>query len=573
LKSKKINKSSGVFEPLLFSMSYLGKKKKTIYLLILAAMITTATRLYVPVIIGNIVNAIQSGIYSELDYFIELILLMAVISSLATFVVNFGSQYSSQHYAYNLRKKVVDSLTMKEIPFFQGSTSGDLLSRTTMDVQATTNFLMNTLSMLIPTLMMIAFAFIYLLFLSYIYAIFFIATVPALISIGVIFQRKQRPHWRKIRGLYGEMNEKLQEDIAGQRTVRTYSLENEQIGKFMDVTGNYYGEYMDVAYLRGFYNNIMPFIISVAATGVIIYGGYVSVITGVEVGNLVAAVNIFNLVTMPVTSLGRLIVFSENARASIGRIKEVLDPSHNEDLHTRGTFPSENSIEFHDVSVTRGESEIIKGVSSKFSAGSFVCITGETGTGKSTLVNLIPALDKPTSGYVSIGGTNVRDIPLETLRRNVSIVPQEINILSGTISENITFGRPGINQAQVEKSARIAMLDDFIRTLPEKYDTMIGERGITLSGGQKQRLAIARALVTEPSVLILDDVTSSVDPETELNIFREIGKNITNITVVLVSLRYSALKYAMESYILVEGSLNRLEAEEAMSLFSVGDEQ
>ncbi len=571
MNNKKINKNSGVFEPLLFSMKYLGRKRNAIYFIIFAAIITTATRLYVPVVIGRIVNSIQEKNFNVLSYYIELILILAVISSIATFIVNFGAQYASQHYAYNLRRKVVDSLTKKDISFFHGSTSGDLLSKTTMDIDATRNFLMNTLSQLIPTIMMIIFGFVYMLYLNYVFAIFFISTIPFLIYIGMIFQRKQRVHWKEIRELYGEMNERLQEDIAGQRTVRTYSLEDSQIEKFQDVTGSYYGEYMDVAYLRGFYNNIMPFIISVAATGVIIYGGYVSVITGVEVGNLVAAVNIFNLVTFPVSFLGRLIVFSENARAGIVRINTILSTDHDEDLVSKGNFPKNNGIQFHDVSVTKGKREILKNVNMNIEPGSFVCITGETGTGKSTLVNLIPVLEKCTSGYVSVGGVDVKDIPLETLRKNVAIVPQEINILSGTIADNIRFGRSGIGEEMVIRAAKIAKIDDFVSGLPGKYETLIGERGITLSGGQKQRLAIARAVVSEPSILILDDVTSSVDPETELKIFREIGKNIENITVVLVSLRYSAMKYSGERYILNNNTIQKLDEIESMNLFSGGE--
>ena len=374
-----------------------------------------------------------------------------------------------------------------------------------------------------------------------------------------------------IRKQYGEMTERLQEDINGQRTVRTYSLEDSQIAKFQDTTDSYFNEYMEIAHLRGFYNNLMPFIISLAATGVILYGGYTSIIARSQVGNLVAAVNIFNLVTMPISFLGRLIVWSENARAGIGRINEVLKDDMDEELTTSGNFPGENDVELRNIKIIKGKKEIISNLNMKIPRGGFVCITGETGCGKSSIVNLIPRLEEPTAGEVFIGGIDVREIPLDTLRKNVSIVPQEINLLSGTIEENIIFGRSAISHEAVIKAAKIARIDDFIDSLEDGYETLIGERGLTLSGGQRQRMAIARAIVTTPSILILDDVTSSVDPETELNIFSEIVKNVKGITVILVSLRYSAMKYSNETYIIKDGQAEILEDLESLDIFGYGD--
>ncbi|MGP6240398.1 ABC transporter ATP-binding protein [Cuniculiplasma sp. SKW4] len=568
-----LKKVTGVLQPLLFSLKYLKGKRWIIYVLIITAAISTATRLYVPILIGFIIDSLETKAFGSILPAIELIMLLAVVSAGSTFITNFGSQYSSQIYAYNLRKKLVGSLTRKKVNFFQGNTSGDLLSRTTMDVDATRNFLMNTLSQLIPTVMIIIFAIVYLFFLNPVYSLFFLLTVPVLVYIGIIFQRKQRKHWMTIRKQYGEMTERLQEDINGQRTVRTYSLEDNQIEKFENITEAYYEQYMDIAHLRGFYNNLMPFIISLAAMGVILYGGYTSIIAKTQVGNLVAAVNIFNLVTMPVSFLGRLIVWSENARAGIGRINEVLKEDMDENLDSDGHFPEDNDVELRNIRIVKGKREIIRNLNMKIPKGGFICITGETGCGKSSIVNLIPRLEEPKEGEVLIGGIDVKEIPLGTLRKNVSIVPQEINLLSGTIEENIIFGRSGIKHEDVVRAAKIAKIDDFIDSLQDGYDTLIGERGLTLSGGQRQRMAIARAIVTKPSILILDDVTSSVDPETELKIFSEIVKNVKGITVILVSLRYSAMKYSKETYIIKDGRAEILEDMESLDIFGYGDSQ
>ncbi len=558
-KKSFLKKIKGVFEPLLFSREYLKNKKWVIYLIIGFAVLSTATRLLVPIIIGAIIDSLELKNFNAIYLEIEYILILAVLSALASFVVNFGAQYSSQIYAYNLRKKVVNSMVKKKTKFFQDKTSGDLLSRTTMDIDASRNFIMNSLSQLIPTILIIIFAVGYLFYINMFYSIFFLATVPVLIFIGIKFQRKQRPHWMKIRDTYGVMTESIQEDITGQRTVRSYLQEEPQIDKFTGITDTYYGEYLEVANLRGFYNNLMPFIISAAATAVIFYGGYTSIVARSEVGGLVAAVNIFTMVTFPVSFLGRLIAFSENARAGIGRIKGVLDRDMDEDVLTGGDFPGSNAISLRNVKYKRGDREILKNVDMEIPSESFVCLTGETGAGKSSLVNLIPRLEDPAEGEILIGGVNVRDIPLSSLRKNIAIVPQEISLLSGTISENIIFGRKNITEEMAKKAAKVARIDDFIEGLPEGYSTIIGERGITLSGGQRQRVALARAIASNPKILILDDATSSVDPETELAIFSRIRKNIAGITVILVSLRYSAMKYASTVYELENGEICELE--------------
>jgi len=564
-KKSFLKKIKGVFEPLLFSREYLKNKKWVIYLIIGFAVLSTATRLLVPIIIGAIIDSLESKNFNAIYLEIEYILLLAVLSAVASFVVNFGAQYSSQIYAYNLRKKVVNSMVKKKTKFFQDKTSGDLLSRTTMDIDASRNFIMNSLSQLIPTILIIIFAVGYLFYINVFYSLFFLATVPILIFIGIKFQRKQRPHWMKIRETYGVMTESIQEDITGQRTVRSYLQEEPQINRFTGITDTYYGEYMEVANLRGFYNNLMPFIISAAATAVIFYGGYTSIIARSDVGGLVAAVNIFTMVTFPVSFLGRLIAFSENARAGIGRIKGVLDRDLDEDVLTDGDFPKGNGISMRNIRYKRGDREILRNIDLEIPPESFVCLTGETGTGKSSLVNLIPRLEDPAEGEIFIGGVNIKDIPLSSLRKNIAIVPQEISLLSGTISENIIFGRKGITEEMAKRAAKIARIDDFIENLPEGYSTIIGERGITLSGGQRQRVALARAIASNPRILILDDATSSVDPETELAIFSSIVKNIEGITVVLVSLRYSAMKYATTVYELEDGEIKQLDSIEELN--------
>ncbi|MHB1471669.1 MAG: ABC transporter ATP-binding protein [Thermoplasmataceae archaeon] len=541
---KKLVRVSDVFQPLLFSRPYLHGKSKYLAVVLAAGFLSTFARLLIPIYIGDAVSSIELRNISGVIGFAFLIIYVSIISGVLNFVVGYGSQYLSQKYAYNLRNNVVNHLVRKKFHYFETKTSGDLLSRCTMDIQATRNFILATLSQLLPTLFMIGIALYLLITLNIYYAMIFLVTVPVLIYLGMVFQKKQRTHWRSIRNYYGSMSEKLQENIVGQRVVRGFSAQNQEEEKFTDTTNDYYGEYMDVAYLRGTYNNLMPLTVSAAASAILIFGGYTDVITGISVGGLVAAINIFSLITAPVSSLGRLIVFSENARAGIGRINEVIGPDDEEYIEKSGGKFPKGSLGFNSVNFSRAGRKILRNINLQINPGEFFGLTGSTGSGKTSMVNLITRYYDPDSGDITIGGVNIKNIPLSLLRTSVRVVPQEISLLSGTIRDNIAFGDREAPIETIKKAASIAMISDFIEGLPDGYETLVGERGITLSGGQRQRVAIARTVVTVPEILILDDATSSVDPETELEIFKNIKREFPEIITVIVTHRESALKFS-----------------------------
>lgn len=558
MEIQKTERNLGIFgflNPLRFGIKFMTGKKWLLWLIMGVSAVSIVTRLLVPIYIGDSVTEVELKNLSLAEHFAILIVVVSVISGVTRFIMNYSSQYLSQQYGYNLRKDLVKHILRKKFSFYERQASGDLLSRLTMDIQASINFILNTLSQLIPTLMLIAVA-LYLLFtLNHVYAIFFLAAVPLIVYLGIVFQKKQRVHWRNIRSDYGRMNEELQENIVGQRVIRGFSAEDQEVGKFTGTTDSYYEEYMDVAQLRGFYNNIMPFVISGAATAVLLYGGYVDLIGARIVGSLVSAINIFTMISMPVGFLGRLIVWSENASAGIERISEVLDPSEEEEVSSGNRIPSGSTLTFSDVSFRRGNRYILRDITFSVRRGEVLGVTGRTAAGKSTMVGLIPRFYEPSSGSITIEGRDITDIRLDELRKKVALVPQEINILSGTVTENIVFGRENLGMERVKWSSRVAQISDFIESLPQGYDSMVGERGITVSGGQKQRIGVARALYGRPEILILDDATSSVDPETELNMLRTIKKELQDISIILVSHRESALRFCDRVIRLENGSL------------------
>ncbi|MCL4314281.1 MAG: ABC transporter ATP-binding protein/permease [Candidatus Thermoplasmatota archaeon] len=568
-----------IFEPLLFSFRFTGNRKRLLYIIFVAALVASVTRLLVPVYIGQSITALEQGKSSLVGFFLVLIITVSVITAVSQFFINYLSQKLAQWYAFNLRTVLLDRLLRKKGTFMDSRTSGDLLSRSTMDIEASRNFILNTASQLISTILLIVIALYLLISINPIFALFFLAAVPLLVRIGMVFQRKQRTHWRKIRMHYGTMNERLQENIVGQRVVRGYNGMQSEFSRFSGTTSDYYDEYMEVAQLRGFYNNLMPFIVGAAATAVILYGGYIDLLTGSTVGGLVAAVNIFIMVSMPVSFLGRIIVFSENARAGIDRIKEVIDSGDEETYDNNGIVPQNYDLVFRDVSFYRGTREVLRSINLRIGFGEKIAITGRLGSGKSTLVSLISRIYDPSSGVITIGGVSITDVPLVTLRKIVALVPQGSNILSGTIFENIAFGRD-VSLDEVQKACKTAQIADFIESLEQKYNTLVGERGITLSGGQKQRLLVARALVGKPKILILDDATSSVDPETELAMLNSISTSLNGVTLIIVSHRPSVLRFSERKVRLENGKIteeeqlprNYVDADNNTKSVATGDE-
>ncbi len=548
---KRLKVVSGPFYPLTFSLSFLRNKKFLIGMIIAMALVSTYARLLVPIYIGDSVTSIEGSDVSSLIHYGYLIIAVSALSGFLQFFINYGSQYTSQSYAYNLRKKLMGNVIRKNSRFFEKQTSGDLLSRLTMDIEATRNFFMITLSQLIPTLFMIGISLYLLYTINPIFSLTFLVTVPVLVYIGMVFQRKQRGHWRSIRSHYGRMNEEIQENIVGQRVVRSYQAEDREYSKFTGTTDAYFAEYNTVAGLRGFYNNLMPLVVSASASVILAAGGYLDFISGAAVGPLVAALNIFSQMSAPVSMLGRMIVFSENASAGIGRMSVILDGSENEDVGESGSSFPEGDLEFRGVDFERDGRRILKDINLRFEKGEFVGITGKTGAGKTTLINLISRFYEPTSGDITVGGEPIDRIPLSTLRNNVSTVYQEISLLSGSLKENINFGG-NYSMNEIREAATMACISDFIDTLPEGYDSIVGERGITLSGGQRQRVAIARALLRRPYILILDDATSSVDADTELRIYRNIRRAMPGSITLVVSHRESALAYS-DRIILISG--------------------
>ncbi|HEX2729496.1 MAG TPA: ABC transporter ATP-binding protein, partial [Rubrobacteraceae bacterium] len=389
-----------------------------------------------------------------------------------------------------------------------------------------------------------------------------LSIVPVIFVLLLRFVRRIGPLFRGVQQTLGRLNSVLQEDLSGLRVIRTFVREDYETERYRAVNDELYGRNIET--VRAFSNNF-PFVFLLANLGtlaIILFGG-LQVIGGVlTIGELVAFNTYLGFLLFPIFTIGFLAAGISRAGASSQRIFEVLDaPLEVQDAPDAVPLPPLSCrVELDDVSFRYpgSEREVLRGVSFVAEPGQTVAILGTTGSGKSTLVNLLPRFYDVTGGSVRLDGHDVRDVTLASLRGQIGIVLQTSLLFSGSVRDNIAYGKPDAAQEEIENAARAARADGFIRRLPEAYDTVIGERGVGLSGGQRQRIAIARALLIDPRLLILDDSTSAVDAETEAAIQESLDRLMRDSrrTVFVIAQRISTVRDADLILILDDGGIS-----------------
>lgn len=537
---------------------WLARHLKRYWWTLLAISVTSLAsvelRVYVPVLIGRAVNSLITPEKGALLKDTTLIVAVSLVSSVLQFFTTYGGQWLAQKVVYNIRKELFDSIEHKKLEYYDRSSTGDLMTRCTMDVEAIRRLVGFAGPQFVTNMFLIIVAGYSLFALGAVYGYTFLATVPFLVVLTVVFGFKQEGHWKKIREKYGRMTRTLQQNIVGHRTVRAYAAEERQIEQFREETSDYLDSYRQVSLLRGVYNPLLSLTVSLAAGSLLIFGGHEVIAGNLALGSLVASVNIFGLLLNPVRFLGQFVIFYENGMAGSSRILEVMfEPAENP---SDGGLSAENikgEIHFDRVSVVRKGGKVLEDINLRIQEGEVIGVVGATGSGKSTLVNLIPRFYEPTSGKIFLDGHELHEYSLVSLRKAIGFVSQDPFLFSGTIAENIAFGASKPSHEEIAEAARLAQLSSFIERLPEGYQTRVGERGITLSGGQRQRVAIARALLTNPRILILDDPVSSLDVNTEKELMVALKRVIKGRTVIMISHRLSILRLASRIVVLSKG--------------------
>jgi ATP-binding cassette subfamily B protein len=461
----------------------------------------------------------------------------------------------SRELEYELRNDVFRHLTRLEAAYYHRHRIGDLMSRATNDLSAVRMVLGPGIMYTASTLATFVAAVVLMLKISPL--LLGLSLLPLLLVSWIVRHFGRRIHDRseEAQAELANMNTVVQESLSGIRVVRAYAQEAHEQRRFAQANDAYLARNRSLTTLSGALYPAIQLLMGLGAVAVLWLGGRLVVRGGITLGEFVAFTTYLAMLHWPMIAFGWVVNMFERGEASMGRIGEILDAPigiRDESAEAAGA-PVRGEIEFRGLGLSYDGRSVLVDIDLRVPAGAMVAIVGPTGAGKSTLVSLLPRLVDPPPGTLFLDGRDVRTLPLDTLRGVVGFVPQEPFLFSTTVRDNIALGVAGAADEQVEAAAEVSQLARDVRDFPHGYDTAVGERGITLSGGQKQRTALARAVITDPRVLVLDDAFSSVDTETEERILRGLRSYAAGRTTFLVSHRISTVKDADIIVVLRDG--------------------
>ena len=458
---------------------------------------------------------------------------------------------------YLLREDLYAKLLTLDRPYYSSWRTGDILSRLANDLTNVRMLLGFGFLSMVNTVVLYAAAIFLLTRISPFLTICAIAPFPVMILIVKRISASMFRRSKRMQEALSRLTVRVEENISAAAVVKAYCREEGEVESFREACGGYLDASMGVARLRGF---MLPVMAATGALGtlVVLFVGGEQVIRGeLTLGGFVAFNGYLAMLVWPTIMFGWILNLMQRGAASMARLGEILNagPQVVEPSHPVVPAGIGGNIEFRNLTFAYGEVQMLKGISLEIPRGSRLGIVGMVGSGKSTLVRLIPRLFPVADGSLFIDGTDLNQLPLRTLRDAIGFVPQESFLFSRSIGDNIAFGKHGATREEVERAAKIAGLSGDIARFPKGFDTLVGERGVTLSGGQKQRVAIARALIKEPRILILDDPLSAVDADTEEEILSALSGYYGDRTVLIVSHRLSPLRGCDRIIVLEEGSI------------------
>ena len=487
------------------------------------------------------------------------IVIFAALRGFFAFLQSFWAEKNSQAVAYDLRNDLYAKIQRLSFSYHDKNQTGQLMIRATDDVEKVRLFIGQGLLQLVGAIILLTGTIIILFSTSVTLAWTAMPILPLALVMFVIFSSLAQPMFRKVQIKLSTLNTILQENLAGMKVIKAFTREREQRARFRSAADTLMDQAISVARLFTF---LFPVIFLIANLGqaAILYVGGRQIITGLlTLGEWQEFSLYLVYLFFPVAQLGFIITQYGQAAASADRIFEILDTKSDiaEKVDAIDLPSVRGDVKFENVTFRYfgGGEPVLKDVTFEAEPGQRVALLGATGSGKSTIINLLPRFYDPSQGRITIDGHDLRDLKLDSLRRQIGIVLQETTLFSGTIRENIAFGRPDAREEDIMAAARAAQAHDFIMTFPEGYDTHVGERGTTLSGGQKQRIAIARALLLDPHILILDDSTSSVDLTTESLIQEALDRLMEGRTSFVIAQRISTVMSADKILVLDKGEV------------------
>ncbi|EAF6707638.1 ABC transporter ATP-binding protein [Listeria monocytogenes] len=513
-----------------------------------------------PLLGGKVIDDV---VYQNKTNLLIPLLLIMIISTIIRTICRYTYQIMceriGQNSLFRIREDLYKKLQSLDFDFFNNTRVGDIMARMTGDTDAIRHFVSWVSYNILENVFLFSFAIIIMAAIDWKLTLSLVIVTPLIAILTMKMSSKAQPVFYEIRESFSRLNSMVEENISGNRVVKAFAREDFEMKKFHEHNEDFKKRNLDSADVSRTYLPVLDSLAGMLVVITLIFGGYLVIKGQMTLGDLVAFNGFLWMLNGPMRMSGWLINDVQRFIASSFKIQDMMATDAKIPIHAEKPAPSlQGHVEFKNVSFHFEDdpnTDVLKNISLKASPGQTIAILGETGAGKSTLVNLICRFYDPTSGEILIDGVDARKWHVRELRNHIATVMQDIFLFSDTIEGNIAFGAPDATMEDVRRMARIADADHFIETMPESYDTIVGERGVGLSGGQKQRISLARALLKNPSILILDDTTSAVDMETEVKIQGELKKITENTTTFIIAHRISSVKEADEILILNHGEI------------------
>ena len=548
---------------LLFRLGKEAKRYRPLYLLaIISTFILTIINLIAPKLLSNMTGLVEQGVDLQVRSQILQIALTLIVLYLLRIIFRFLSNYLAHKAAWNLvqevRLKLYSKIQSMSMSFFQDKQTGDLMSRVINDTSTFELLYAHIIPEMITNVITVIGVMFVLLSINWKLAILTLIPIPFILFSGYIFSTKVRPNFKKSQKALASFNAKLQDNFSGVQEIQAFGQEGYEMEQVTSKSNKYTKYILHALKISGIFHPSVEFLSSLGNVIVVAFGGILAYRGGLSVSDIVAFLLYLSLFYAPITGLARTLEEIQQAYAGAERVVEVLD-TDNEIINSPNAIDLSNvqgSIQFDNVSFQYEDGvPVISKINFSCKPGEIIALVGPTGVGKTTLTQLISRYYDPTSGKILIDGIDTKDITLESLRTNISLVLQDTFLFNGTIGENIGYANPKASYEEIVESAKAARIHEDIMDMPNQYNTQVGERGMRLSGGQKQRIAIARAIIRQSPIIILDEATASVDVETEKEIQKAISNLAGNRTIVAIAHRLSTIKNADQILVLEEGEI------------------